>query len=110
MSWAFARIADTKRKESDHKETERKETERKTGRTLAMTVSSIIAIKGRDVVTSQSHHTLQDIARILGERRIGAVLITAADGSIKGIISERDIVQAPSGQFFQPLEQYPARI
>ena len=59
-----------------------------------MTVSSIIAIKGRDVVTSQSHHTLQDIARVLGERRIGAVLITTTDGSIKGIISERDIVRA----------------
>jgi CBS domain-containing protein len=59
-----------------------------------MTVSRVIAMKGRDVIASQPHRTLQEVARILGERRIGAVLITGSDGSIKGILSERDIVRA----------------
>jgi CBS domain-containing protein len=59
-----------------------------------MTVATIIATKGRDVITSQPHRTLAEIATILAEKRIGALMITGADGSIKGIISERDIVRA----------------
>jgi CBS domain-containing protein len=59
-----------------------------------MTVSSIIATKGTDVITSQPHLTLQEVARTLGERKIGAILITDANGSMKGILSERDIVRA----------------
>jgi CBS domain-containing protein len=59
-----------------------------------MTVSTIIAAKGHDVITSQPHRTLHDVAKVLAERRIGAVVVTGADGSIKGILSERDIVRA----------------
>jgi CBS domain-containing protein len=59
-----------------------------------MTVSTLLATKGRDVATSQPHRTLHEIARLLAEKRIGAVVITGADGTIKGIISERDIVRA----------------
>jgi CBS domain-containing protein len=59
-----------------------------------MTVSTIIAAKGHDVVVSQPHRTLHEVAKVLAERRIGAVVVTGADGSIKGILSERDIVRA----------------
>ncbi len=59
-----------------------------------MTVSSIISTKGHAVITSQPHRTLAEIATILAEKRIGAIMITGSDGSIKGIISERDIVRA----------------
>jgi CBS domain-containing protein len=59
-----------------------------------MTVSTIIAAKGHDVITSQPHRTMHEVAKVLADRRIGAVVVTGADGSIKGILSERDIVRA----------------
>lgn len=59
-----------------------------------MTVSAILAVKGSDVVTAQPHRTLGEIAGLLAAKRIGAVLITDAGGSLKGIISERDVVRA----------------
>jgi CBS domain-containing protein len=59
-----------------------------------MTVSTILAEKGRDVVTIEPGASLADAAHLLAERRIGAVLILGADRRLIGIISERDIVQA----------------
>jgi CBS domain-containing protein len=61
---------------------------------LAMTVSTIISVKGRDVLTTQPHRTLAEVARLLAEKKIGAVVVTGADGKIRGILSERDIVRA----------------
>ena len=40
-----------------------------------MTVATILAAKGRHIVTTEPHHSLQEAARLLAERRIGAVLI-----------------------------------
>jgi CBS domain-containing protein len=59
-----------------------------------MTVSIILAGKGRDVVTIEPNATIADAARLLAERRIGAVVILGADHRIVGILSERDIVRA----------------
>jgi len=59
-----------------------------------MTVARIIGNKGRDVVTAQPHRTLAEVTRQLAERRIGAVVVTDGAGSIRGILSERDIVRA----------------
>lgn len=59
-----------------------------------MTVASILGNKGHDVITAQPHRTLLEAAKLLAERKIGALLITGADGSLKGILSERDIVRA----------------
>jgi CBS domain-containing protein len=59
-----------------------------------MTVSAILSIKGGDVTTAQPHRTLAEISRLLAEKRIGAVLITSSDGSLRGILSERDVVRA----------------
>ncbi len=59
-----------------------------------MTVSAILSTKGSDVATTQPHRTIAEIARILAEKRIGAILVTGANGEIKGILSERDIVRA----------------
>jgi CBS domain-containing protein len=59
-----------------------------------MTVSAILSVKGSDVATAQPHRTLAEVARMLAEKRIGAILITGADGGLKGIISERDVVRA----------------
>lgn len=59
-----------------------------------MTVKSILEEKGHDVVTIEPATTLGEAARLLGERRIGAVVVTRGDRRIAGILSERDIVRA----------------
>ncbi len=59
-----------------------------------MSVAQILAVKGRDVVTTQPHRTLNEIAEILLARNIGAVVIADVQGNVLGILSERDIVRA----------------
>jgi CBS domain-containing protein len=58
-----------------------------------MTVSNILAEKGRDVVTVEPGASLSEAVRTLAEKRIGAALVLGADRRIAGIISERDIVR-----------------
>lgn len=58
-----------------------------------MTVKAILDAKGRDVVTVEPEMTLADAARLLSEKRIGAVVVTHAGSRIAGILSERDIVR-----------------
>jgi CBS domain-containing protein len=59
-----------------------------------MNVAAILAAKGRDVATIPPHRTLREAAQMLGERRIGAVVVTGASNEVLGILSERDIVRA----------------
>jgi CBS domain-containing protein len=59
-----------------------------------MTVSIILANKGREVVSIEPSATLASAVALLAEKRIGAVLILGAGGRIAGILSERDIVRA----------------
>ncbi len=58
-----------------------------------MNVAAILAAKGREVATIPPHRTLSEAARLLAERRIGAVVVTDAKGLVLGILSERDIVR-----------------
>ncbi len=59
-----------------------------------MTVAAILKQKGREVVSVAPTMTIQDLARLLGTRRIGAVLVQDTEGKVLGIISERDVVGA----------------
>ena len=59
-----------------------------------MTVSAILAGKGRDVVTISAEETIADAVAVLARRRIGAVVVVEGNGRIAGIVSERDIVRA----------------
>jgi CBS domain-containing protein len=59
-----------------------------------MTVNTILARKGRDIVTIEPTANLATAAKMLAERRIGAVLVKDASGGVAGILSERDIVRA----------------
>ena len=61
-----------------------------------MNVQSIIGNKGTDVATIQQTASLHDAIRALGERRIGALVVSGDGKAIEGIISERDIVRAAS--------------
>ena len=74
-----------------------------------MTVARILAVKGRDVVTTQPHRTLQETAGLLASRNIGAVVVTGADDSVLGIISERDIVRAVAERGVAALEDAVSR-
>ncbi|TKT79194.1 CBS domain-containing protein [Aquamicrobium sp. LC103] len=59
-----------------------------------MTVRAILDEKGHDVVTLDPSATVEEAARLLREKRIGAVIVTKGDKRILGILSERDIVRA----------------
>ena len=59
-----------------------------------MTVGIILAAKGREVVCIQPTASLADAARLLAEKRIGAVVVLGAEHRVIGILSERDIVRA----------------
>jgi len=61
-----------------------------------MNVKAILAAKGGDTVCIEPTADLAAAARLLGARRIGAVLIRGAGGRLAGILSERDIVRAIS--------------
>ncbi|NNL19165.1 MAG: CBS domain-containing protein, partial [Boseongicola sp.] len=59
-----------------------------------MLVSQILAMKGGgDVVTIPADTTVQDTARILSEKKIGAIVVSSSGDIAEGIISERDIVR-----------------
>lgn len=59
-----------------------------------MTVKSILATKGSDVVTIEPTANIAAAAKRLAERRIGALVVTGPDRRVVGILSERDIIQA----------------
>ena len=59
-----------------------------------MTVSIILAGKGREVVSIEPSASLASAVELLTQKRIGALLILGAGRRISGILSERDIVRA----------------
>jgi CBS domain-containing protein len=59
-----------------------------------MTVKTILAAKGGDVITIDPTAVIAAAAKLLSERRIGALLVLGPDDRVAGIISERDIVRA----------------
>jgi CBS domain-containing protein len=57
-----------------------------------MTVAAILKHKGYDVASVQPTITIAEVARLLTERRIGAVVVQDGTSQLLGIVSERDIV------------------
>lgn len=58
-----------------------------------MSIRHILEEKGRQVFTMTPNATLEEAARELSDRKIGALILTDDDGAISGILSERDIVR-----------------
>ncbi|MEM7523357.1 MAG: CBS domain-containing protein [Pseudomonadota bacterium] len=56
-------------------------------------VSDVLARKGNAVFTIGPEETLGAAVRVLGERGIGALVVTDEAGALRGILSERDIVR-----------------
>ena len=61
-----------------------------------MRVDGVLQGKGSEVATIGPEQTLLSAVAELGRRRIGALVVVTADGSVAGILSERDIVAAIS--------------
>lgn len=58
-----------------------------------MTIRDILRAKGSHVVTIAPDATVVDAMRTLVQHDIGA-LVVVADGAIRGIVSERDVLRA----------------
>ena len=75
-----------------------------------MTVARILADKGRDVLTTQPHRTVKEVAAQLASRGVGAVVVSDASHAVLGILSERDIVRAigagSSSVLEEPVSRY----
>ena len=59
-----------------------------------MTVKTILSLKGGDVATIAPSASLATAAKVLAERRIGALVVIDAADRVAGMLSERDIVRA----------------
>ena len=59
-----------------------------------MSVEHILQDKGRNTITITGEQTLGAAADIMVAHRIGALVVTSGEGSVDGILSERDVVKA----------------
>jgi CBS domain-containing protein len=62
-------------------------------RETTMTVRAILDTKGHHVESIQPGAKLSAAVKVLGDKRIGAILVLNVAGHIEGILSERDIVR-----------------
>lgn len=70
-----------------------------------MNVDQILSRKGRDVVSIEADRSIAEAARLLSERRIGAVVVVDGKKPVAGILSERDIVKAVAAQGAKALDE-----
>jgi CBS domain-containing protein len=59
-----------------------------------MNVTAILSSKGSSVVTIEPTASLAAATAKLAEKKIGALVVTGAEGRVVGILSERDVVRA----------------
>jgi CBS domain-containing protein len=62
-----------------------------------VTVSRILNQKGWKVFTVEETAPLQKVIDTLAEHKVGVLVVTASDGTIAGIVSERDVIAALRG-------------
>jgi CBS domain-containing protein len=58
-----------------------------------MLVSQILKQKPQGVITAAPAMTIAELAALLAQHKIGAVVVTTDQKSVHGIVSERDIVR-----------------
>ena len=69
-----------------------------------MNIGQILKVKARGVATAQPNDTVQHVATLLAQRKIGAVVIVGNGGRVAGIMSERDIIRMISEHGVKALE------
>jgi CBS domain-containing protein len=75
-----------------------------------MTVEHILRSKGRNVVSIEPNRTLGEAARLLSERKIGAIIVGDTFRPVLGILSERDIVRAVAARGAAALDEPVSRM
>lgn len=70
-----------------------------------MNVDQILSRKGRNVIAIEADRSLSEAARLLSERRIGALVVVDGRQPVSGILSERDIVRAVAAQGARALDE-----
>ena len=75
-----------------------------------MTVKSILAEKGTEVLTIGKDTTVSDAVSLLAKHRIGALVVVDSGGTIRGIISERDIIRHIAEDGVEALNQKVATV
>lgn len=68
-----------------------------------MYVESVLKVKGTKVVSAKPDMAVAHVARLLADAGIGAVVISADNVRLGGILSERDIVAAIASKGVQAL-------
>lgn len=58
-----------------------------------MRIRDILRRKGGEVITIEPKRTVLDAIKSLVDHNIGSLIVTGADGSVTGIITERDILR-----------------
>ena len=74
-----------------------------------MTVRAILDTKGHQILSVEPDARLAAAVKILGERKIGAVLVMS-QGRLEGILSERDIVRVLGERGAAALEEPVAQV
>jgi CBS domain-containing protein len=59
-----------------------------------MRVEEVLKTKGNRVITVIESASIKDAAKIMDAHRVGALVVLTPAGTLKGIVSERDIVSA----------------
>ena len=59
-----------------------------------MRIRDVLQRKGDEVVTITPSATIADLIRVLGEKNIGAAVVSSDGTTVEGIVSERDVVRA----------------
>lgn len=70
------------------------------------TVADILDSKGHAIVSVLPNDTVADAARLLTEKRIGALVVRDRRGKLVGILSERDIVRAVADHGEEALDDH----
>ncbi len=58
-----------------------------------MDVHDVLKVKGDKVVSIGPDATVGALSRLLTDRNIGVVVVTAGDSNVVGIVSERDVIR-----------------
>jgi CBS domain-containing protein len=59
-----------------------------------MTIAAVLKQKGNAVISVTPDTPVAEVARVIAQRRIGAVMVLDDRSGVLGIVSERDIVRA----------------
>ncbi|MGZ4626458.1 MAG: CBS domain-containing protein [Kineosporiaceae bacterium] len=70
-----------------------------------MRINDVLRRKGDIVVTIHAQETVGALLDALAEHKVGALVVTTADGDVEGIVSERDVVRHLQARGAVVLEQ-----